>query len=693
MSNYSPLNSDLLNSLDPIVDESGTVNSVVINSAPIGGSESLLVVAPVIFSGSVTVVQALVGIVTSQSVIQLENDVRFRQGYSGSILSVENTISALYSGNICKLAQRAIDRVTPSFFKRNGWDVNILIGSREITASELSGNLIITKQEDNSNICEFEVLVTDPVTFIDNVYDGSKQVVIDYFDGTNITRMITALVDSPEIDLINKRVKIKCSNIHEELVNDLMAHDVKTVGRYSVPVQGEFTSVKSELDLRLKSTPTSVNFDGSNLVNITPWAAKDTADYTLTDNNIFYRNPSIDWQNRGDIINNVEVDLTYKRSRLYHVERAFSWAAPYVGDPTDYAYNLYTSPTTEMVSTAIGGAGWLQVGAITYQQVYPLILNWFGLPSSVNVSPQLDEVGGVVRDSSGGVLYAQVSRADRPLVNVMSASWSASKQFSQFLQEHYTLTVKSPQSIAKNGTVTSYNNYTYEDVYDASGWESATKNLAVPSGATVSGANYYVDINELSAGTLNTAIVTALDIARTDILRTHRGTRITFETQVIPGLEIRHTMELDTALIACKGKIVKIQHTLDMIEGAATTQVVIALYRVPGAATETPRLAPARPTYSPTITGSNVVLGNHYGLVPEDTAGSDAWNGFIGNKATRFNSGFFNTPYISRTAFTDIFRVDTPAIPDTLRSLKDLPVSATYDIIVPNDDLDVDLTW
>lgn len=648
------------------------------------------------YSGSVCLLSQISAIKYQGSTCKLTQDVQLRLVYSGSVCLLSQATVMNYTGSVCKLGQWTRIPHTGRRLRTDDnqeWDFSLFVGNTQITRDMIAQNVIIRKSEGQNSTIEFRVIIDDPVSFITSIYDGASQVVFDYAQNGVVTRMITALVDSPQIDMLNKLVIIKCSNQRSELINQKMASLISGIGIYSDKVFGEFNDIKSQLDMRLKTTPTAVDFDSYNNVLITPWNAKSTPDFTLTDSDTYRRTPDIDWQNRGDIVNSVSITLDYKRTRLYHTQRNFSWTASYFGNPNDYAANLYTSPTVTMINSAIKDASWKKVGDGSYTAVYTLVNNWFGLTYTPNVLTLTDTNNNTVTDLKGDILYSKIAVPSVETINVMQASWSAAIHFSQFIQESYTLSLTAPQSINQNGQVTQNNSYEYADDYDATIWEEYAKAVPVPAGAVQSGTNYYLDIAELIPGTLNQALKTCLNLGKTSILATHRNTQVTVQSKLIPNLELSHTVELDTDLVQCRGKVVEIEHVFNLNSGDTSTKVVIALSRVEGnTISETTLIPPARPGYSPSYPTDTITLGNHYGQTPVDGTISDTWNGFIGNKATTYTTGFFNFTYKYRSDFTDIFRVDTPAISDALRAIAILPVSANYNINIPNDPLNIDLS-
>lgn len=647
------------------------------------------------YAGTVCRTSQMVGTTYSGSVYLLSQVVDLRVTYSGSVCPLSQNIQASYAGSICKIGQY-VRQVSPGdFYYRNGWDFSITIGNTLITPDMVQGNIDISFSESNNNLADFVIIIPEPVAFIDEVYDGASLVVINYYDDTGAYTVFTGLVETPRIDIINKTLTIQCNNQRTDLINSTFVSPISNIGRYSSPIQGTYTDAASELDLRLKTIPSALDFNMYNTLCITNWIAKSVADFTFVNEDVKRATPSIVWQDRSSIINEVVTNLKYQRTRLYHFQLPFDWTASYFGNLDDYQFYQYSTPTVTMVENAIKATTWKKVDNVVYTQIYPTSYNWFGFPYLVNVDYEFDGAGNVVKDPLGNSLYKVIPATVLDSVDVMKADWHAAIRFSQFIVEDYTLTVAAPQSITQNGAIISNVNNNYQDAYDDTVWST----FATPVNQT----SYYIDIPELNEGTLNLAILTELDIARTSILATHRGTQVTVQLFFQPTLQLSHTVEINTDKIQCKGKVVAIKHLLDTNDGDRYTEVTIALFRSQGSTTETPRVAPARPTYTPTIPSNTVSLGNHYGIPLVTGTITDTWNGMIGSKLNYIsgNAGDY-TPdgheldisfrYSFRPAFTDTFIVDTPAVPDSIRANADLPVAATYDIIIPNDDLFIDLT-
>ena len=617
----------------------------------------------------------LVGIIIDSSIaISISQSVEVSSQFESFIpISIAQEVStSIGIGNIIKISQ--IVNGPNTFLTKHNWDVDILINDIPIPKENIKGgDVVITKEANQNTLCNFSIITTNPMDFLQFIDGG--EIIVNYITTTGVYRLFTGIVDLPKIDLINKYIDVQCSDRREDLIKEKMLPLLSTIGRYALEVQGTITTVKQEVDYRLETTPNDIDFDSYNMPNINSWYPKSVADFTLTDSTVFYQKPSIVWQSRGSVINDIVVTVKYNYTRLYQYQRNFTWTD--TGDPSFTSNdgivwkkdNLASHLTVGMLKSAISSAGWKQQGDITYVDHYPYpdycvagqsVIGFLACFNWLN-----DDVGKTrVKDpATGGYIteYYNIPPSTEDETRIISASWSSSTRFSQNIQEIYTCNVKSTQSIDQFGDLTAFNDYTVTDTYDSSNWDNYNPNTTLPSNIVTVGVNFWSNQNPAIA-TFNNAILTAIDRAKTKIISTHRDTTVTLQIPIQPNYELRHTLEIDTARLACKGKLNKIIHTLNLAEqNVNTTEVDIKLFRSAGSAAETPTAIPPRPSDSPVFDTSTVNFSSRRDQDPATTAGSDAWNGYIGS----INHGF-------QSNIKTEFRVDVPAIPDELRLLRTL---------------------
>jgi hypothetical protein len=252
------------------------------------------------------------------------------------------------------------------------------------------------------------------------------------------------------------------------------------------------------------------------------------------------------------------------------------------------------------------------------------------------------------------------------------------------------MTVSATQSIAQFGTLELKENFGVTSQFDSSEWENYPSYQSAPSGVTTTPAQpsvaFWFNKDTNRAG-FNTAMTTVINRAKTTILKSHRDNRVIFYKFIDPRLQLWHTIALNATSVACKGKVYRIEHVMDISAGEATTQVELALSKSTGSASDSTLSVPAQFSDSVTLDTTPVYLDSHWGQDPSTTAGGK-WTGYIGNKwvTVRTTSGGTNT---LRTTYPISFRVDTPSINPVLRNNRALATTASYTVSIPNDSLTI----
>ncbi len=156
-------------------------------------------------------------------------------------------------------------------------------------------------------------------------------------------------------------------------------------------------------------------------------------------------------------------------------------------------------------------------------------------------------------------------------------------------------------------------------------------------------------------------------------------------------MELKHTVSLSGKWVRGKGKCSRVSHYLNISDngggaaGEAYTDVTLLQYRGNTTVANT-TLAPAAipsDTYIPTQFGA--ILETHLGEDPTGPTAAD-WTGYVGNIQVDVNRGAYVDH--TRTFYQESFTVDTPAIPSSLRDDRIVTTTATYNVNIPNDDVE-----
>lgn len=624
--------------------------------------------------------------------ISFEQNVILETVGGGLLISFEQNVTAMAVGggrlisfeqNVYRIPLDPIE--IPSHFIRTGWDATIVLNGQIVTTC-IGSTLRIERTEGGSAVASF-VLVYQPGVGVQNVeLLAGKPVTIDIRVAAGTFRVFTGVVDIPEIDLIEKKIRINCTDRRLELINAQLGATVSTIGYYSSIIFDKPKDVATELDQRLTTIPYAVDFDAYGNFTLTPKRAKAVADYVLPSNIVYYLEPRVSYTSRGRITNSIDVKFDYRFPRLHHTERTFEWVSPIKDNICLMLRDRYTLAQKSMISSAVYGSNWPIRGEITFTPIQPGgwyncgggPIAWVTTQLTGVTTQNVDSAGNPILDSSGKPTTTTRITGGTDFFPMFAngASWQGTYRWVQTVTESYILNVKAPQSIAQYGIVEAALQYSSSDTTDVPNWENYEM---YDNPFAQSAATYHIDAAG-GRGPVNAAIITALNIAKTTILNTHRDTRVEFNRFIWPQVDLRHTLEVNTSIVRARGKVVRIVHELNMSTTEAVTNVVIALSRSFGSQADAVFTVPTIPADTVDPGSGTIVLGNHYGEDPSQP-GAEDWTGRVGNRF--FSSSFRMTDYPEQ------FIVKTPPIPASVREDKQKSVSANFNIAIPNDLLEV----
>lgn len=660
------------------------LNGSALNSAALNASTSVSIIASgtlislsqdnvAIASGTFASLAQSIGLQATGNLVELEQFVRVYVVAQGPVVTLSQQVLQAASGSVILLEQRIAELSTR--ISRTGWDATLSVAGRIIPTNTITGQINIQRSENNASLMDVTLLSTAGVQTIE--FLQGKPVFLDVHTSAGTHRLYTGVVDIPEIDLIDRKITLKCTDKRTEQINSQLRNVIANIGFFSPLVFPDIKDVADELEQRLTTTPVSVDFDSYGNYTLTSLFPKATADFVLDDNEVYYRDPEVQLSSRGRIINKVNIKFEYRYQRLHHVVRSFEWRSPIADSISLLLRDAYSMTFRTAISSAIEAAGWPIQGTINFTPIWQSGwysgIGWSTVRFSGTTTPALDSDGVQLKDSAGNFVFTtqKSSVTDFGPMYAMAASWQATTRFAQTITEKATLVVTAPQSIAQFGEIISDESFSSEDSFDVTVWEdySVYNNTGNGSGS------YNFDQDANRAG-MNSAQVTVLNKARTTILRSHRDTKVSFSKFLWPQIDLRHTVELTTDVLQTKAKVYSISHMLDVLNGEAVTSVSLALFKSQGSASDTSFAPSSKPVDSVTYSSQVITLGNRFGEDP-NTIAAQEWNGYIGNRIP--NSSLF------RTQFSEQFIVDTPAIADSLRNERVLAANSSYTVSIPND--------
>jgi hypothetical protein len=591
-----------------------------------------------------------------------------------------------------------------TYLSNNGHLGRLYIGGRRIPSSEIIGEVVITRNEGDAAQLTAKLNPSSGSQDL-NLFRG-KSVIFDVQTSSGIQRMFTGIVDIDEYDIQREFIMLRCNDNRRQLVENLTTV-INNIGFYSTEVFGNAPTKNRELENRLTTTPSSLDFDQYGNYHLTSWTPKGSADYTLSDSDVYVRSVKINRTNRANLLNKVNIDVTHTYQRLHHREVSYSWSNGVT--ICDFLIFGHSLAQREMIRDAAEAAGWPIKGNISYTDVYPSGLyrctdiftltkqniGWLGpgggldgsgIPYNPNQPDVVDGSSTLLKqyDRAGNEIWETAANQTINASNLLciGASWVATTRFAQNMKENYTLTVTAPQSTSDFGTIQQDESITINSEFNSADWENyvsyqdKTEGTFIDDSAGNPTTSYYID-KDVNRSGLNTSINVLLNKAKTSILKTHRQNKVTFSRSLWPEIDLRHTVSLSLTRLTAKGKVSSIEHRFNVASGEAVTTCGISFYTSTGSASDSTLSIPSLPTATPVQTTRGISLGNHYGEDPSQAAAAN-WTGHIGNKWIRTRQNLF------RTTYPEAFVVDTPRIEDRFRNTTTLSASQSYNVQIPN---------
>lgn len=633
------------------------------------------------------------------NIVSIEQIVTYRQSQAATnIVSVEQEVRGRQAAtNIVTIEQRVIDPANVAV-NTCSWKKPIIhLAGTIVDPGTITGQIEVIRSENNASLATFTVKqacgTIDPDQF-----QGSS-VTIDVDDAGTVKRIYTGIVDIPEVDIIRGRITYRCTDRRRELINNQLSTIKNNIGYYSTHIFGEAKDTFEEVEYRLETVMQSVDFDAFGQYTLTSLNPKASPDYTLTGSQVYRdgkNDPKVELTSRARIINKVNINFGYRYPKLYHWETGYTWEHPDKDTICTYFTSGRSFPSKEMIRQAAKASGWVLNAEPTFTPIwdagfYRCSGNTIAFTTTVassDVIPSTDANGDPIVDSNGNTVYTRTNRSfeDSRYMWALGTTFTLSNRWAQTIEEDYSLTINAPQSQSKFGVVEQNARYGLESPFDTVDWESyEAYNNVLPDGNTISG-NTIID-KDTNRQEFNTALITALNRAKTTILKSHRDNRVKFIRSMWPEIDLKHTVRLNSNKIDVTGKVSEIRHAFDINNKLADTTVELSFSQSEGSASDTSLSVPSAPTYTASQVVSSVTLGNYYGKDPATTNDSENWTGMIGNQYNYDTTGGITN--ITLTTFPIYFVVKSPSVQDEARENRTVSTSGSYNVEIPNDSFTV----
>lgn len=536
------------------------------------------------------------------------------------------------------------------------WEVFVTVGGVQVSGL-LCQRMEIDREEGAAAVATFSLYY--PVgADVPQDFDG-QVVTIDFSSETGgVTRQerrFTGYAIEPSWDVSNRLMNFTCSDQLQYRVENMTVAEVDALtGGWWTPDMFDSPDARSRWDYaleRLESRPASLDASPTGALRVTSWYA--TAPIArFGPGSTIYQSVSADLAKTQQSTNRVELEISYRYSRLWQRDESYSWVHPgaqgHEGVQGFCQWRPKSSdlPDVQMIEQATEGAGLKLLANASY----------YRLPPSSG-------------DPCGN---GQAWRNDYPDL-LLGASWTGSRRWTQSVTETYSLVVACPKGLGPSGgQVVSRQSTGFEvENPQADEWESGTITGPVEG---------VVDLKDNARR--DTVLQCAIRRAVATVVGGQRGTSINWQvpTSAALGFDLIHTLALEDQTEGT-GKVRRVRDEFDFDAGSAVTTLSIALMRG-GGESDLLVLPPKPAVDAPPSHVGHPSLATQLGLRNESPIYDDDLDGFAGNYDNRDDD---INPDLEE--FPRRMSITASEIPAELRDERKVAVSGLYKVGIPDDHL------
>ncbi len=448
------------------------------------------------------------------------------------------------------------------------WRLRLLVGGVDLTA-QLLGAVDVDREEGAAGVAGFELYIAAGTPVVPTDWIG-KAVSLDYISTTagvtTESRRFTGKVVSPRWSPVTRVMSCECSDQMQQRVEAMTTPAIDSlVGGYWSADVFEPVEGRSHWDYaleRLSTRTASLDCSPSGDLRVTSWYAT-APHFVFGPGTTLYQSLGLDLAPLSNITNRVEVEFSYRYSRLWQRNQQYTWKHPETGGSEGVGgfclWIKFSSelPTIQMIEDAARDNGQTIVSS-----------DYYLLP-------------GTMADPCGdGNPWINFTGEDL----LLGANWTAARRWTQTVTETYTFALATAAGEGEGSQIVQRASYSFEVEDEAAeAWEADP---------ITGGESSATDLHDETRRA--TAINVALRIGQTEIIAAHRATLVSWDvpTSMAMGVDLIHTLELDAEGVHALGKCRRLGDRFDLTSGVAVTSLTIAVMR--GGGSSDPLTLPAR---------------------------------------------------------------------------------------------------
>ncbi|MDP3848636.1 MAG: hypothetical protein Q8R10_19630 [Pseudomonas sp.] len=571
------------------------------------------------------------------------------------------------------------------------WRLRALVNGADVSA-RLTGSVSVDRERGAAGVASLVLqLAPGPVVPADWV---GRTVVIYYISSaagiTTESLRYSGRIVKTDWNALLRQLSCQCGDQLQQRGEALTIEqiDMLTAGTFWSPDVFDPVAGRSRWDYlqeRMSSIPASLDSAADGTLRVSSWYAG-APDFEFGPNTTIYDSLSVSYADLTSLTNTVEVEASYRFSRLWQWNITYGWSHPGRGGlEGEQGFCVWRRdstelPTVDMIESAAQNGGATMLSA-SYSPLPP---------TGVYCLPPMAWINNY---------YPSL---------LLGASWVAGRRWVQSVTERYALSVIAEASVAQAGAVIARDSVTVDaSRADADEWAGAdfAGSVGGEIGGSTGGGGAGVgssggspgggDTTGLAPGDLTdeprraSAITCLLNQAATTIIAAHTATQISWDapTSMVMGVDLIHTLKLDDQGVKAQAKCSRIADEFDLLAGTAITTLSIAVMRGGGVVSDALRppayVTPAQPDLGAGPLGSNA-LPSQLGGRNASPIYDDEKDGFAGNYGeddTDINAGL--------VLFPRRFTATVPEIPAIARDEQQTEHAAIYRVAIPNDLLEL----
>lgn len=435
------------------------------------------------------------------------------------------------------------------------WRLRLLVGGVDMT-DQLTGTADVDREEGAAAVAGFALYIAPGTPVVPTDWVG-KAVSLDYISTsagiTTESRRFTGQIASPVWNPTTRVMSCECSDQLQQRVEAMTieAIDSLTGGYWSADIF-EPTEGRSHWDYaleRLSTRPASLDSSPAGALRVTSWYAT-APHFVFGPGTTLYQSLRLDLAPLASITNRVEIDFSYRYSRLWQRNQQYSWKHPETGSGEGIEgfcqWITFSSelPTIQMVEEAASGNGQTIVSS-----------SYYLLP-------------GTMADPCGdGNPWINFTGEDL----LLGANWTAARRWAQVVTENYPLVIATPAGEAEDTRIVRRASYSVQ-IEDPAAEAWADEPIT-------GGDSSVTDLHDETRRA--TAINVVLRVHQTEVIAAHRATAIGWGVHASMAMDVDmiHTLELDAEGVHAMGKCQRIQDSYDLTAGTPITTLTIAVMR------------------------------------------------------------------------------------------------------------------